>query len=494
MMFIKTISTIIVLLLSIIWTGCSAKSEYHNTEGNIKDKTTITVEPKETLYEINPELFGVCPMFWLEDDKAMEDGKIEQSLKDMKCRFLRFPGGTESDNFDWRTNELADKRRWPWKDGKDKMTTDKFIDLCRRIGAEPILCTNTEIAFFKNDSAAIELASEWVRYCNIEKGYNVKYWEIGNEPYYHSRFNAKEYAELLSKMSLAMKSVDPTIRIVAVGEWNPYYTGIKEEIEPKNIETAQELELQSEMGKDGYAERFHKLRKCKTQLFWWQEVMKTARGHIDAASIHWYYNLWELKDMTKTLNELSGIINPENEDKQIELIATEWSLHENVEMYGMERALTVGEAVFKMADGHVEKTNYWPLRCGGIHDKKGLLDMTPEKNPHANLHVLKFISQNIGDKRIYSDSTSDSIYHFATRRRKRIQIFVINRSGKGQNAEIKIKGKYDKGSVEAHAVSALNGIKDTDEVERMDISAKNSERGIDISVPAYSIAVCSFKI
>lgn len=61
----------------------------------------------------------------------------------------------------------------------------------------------------------------------------MKYWEIGNEPYYHSRFNAKEYAELLSKMSQAMKSVDPTIRIVAVGEWNPYYTGIKEEIEPK---------------------------------------------------------------------------------------------------------------------------------------------------------------------------------------------------------------------------------------------------------------------
>ena len=71
---------------------------------------------------------------------------------------------------------------------------------------------------------------------------------------------------------------------------------------------------------------------------------------------------------------------------------------------------------------------------------------------------------------------------------------MINCSGKRQNAEIKIKGKYDKGSVEAHAVSALNGIKDTDEVERMDIPAKNSERGIDISVPAYSIAVCSFKI
>ena len=75
MMFIKTISTIIVFLLSIIWTGSSAKSEYHNTVGNIKDKTTITVEPKETLYEINPELFGVCPMFWLEDDKAMEDSE-----------------------------------------------------------------------------------------------------------------------------------------------------------------------------------------------------------------------------------------------------------------------------------------------------------------------------------------------------------------------------------------------------------------------------------
>lgn len=29
--------------------------------------------------------------------------------------------------------------------------------------------------------------------------------------------------------------------------------------------------------------------------------------------------------------------------------------------------------------------------------------MTPEKNPHANLHVMKFILQNVGGKSIYSD-------------------------------------------------------------------------------------------
>lgn len=65
---------------------------------------------------------------------------------------------------------------------------------------------------------------------------------------------------------------------------------------------------------------------------------------------------------------------------------------------------------------------------------------------------------------------------------------------KNPNTEINIKGKYDKGSAESFAVGTCSGIKDTDEVKRMDIYAKNNERNIDISVPAYSIAAYCFKI
>ena len=181
------------VLLSLCLASCKSQ------EGQETPVSDITADPQSASYSIDPAFFGVCDMFWKESDEYMADGVIENYLKEMQCGFLRFPGGTESDNFDWRTNTLVDKRRWPNEDGQDKLTTDKFISLCRRIGAEPIICVNTEIAIFESEQTAIELAADWVEYCNIEKGYDVKYWEIGNEPYYHYRFTAETYAALVRK-------------------------------------------------------------------------------------------------------------------------------------------------------------------------------------------------------------------------------------------------------------------------------------------------------
>lgn len=409
---------------------------------NDSDKIIINVDSEKVLYDLDRELFGVCPMFWSESDKNMEDGIIEQRLKEINCRFLRFPGGTESDNFDWRTNRLVDKKRWPYSDGTDKMSIDEFIVLCKRIGAEPIICVNTELAFFDTDSAAVNLATEWVRYCNLEKKYNIKYWEIGNEPYYHSRFNATEYAELLVKLSKSMKSVDPRIKIAAVGEWNPEFVGVKEQIANKKLPHAQEMELFMEMGKWEYSQYFHNLRTNRSELKWWPEVMRIAREYIDVASIHWYYSEKELEKMTEILHSLNSVINPDNSKKNIELIMTEWSLHENIEMYGLKRALTVGEAIGRMSDGFVRKANYWPLRCGGSHDKKGLLSVGDDKTPHANFYVIKMFSKNIGDKRIFSSSSSEKLYHFATKNGNEVQLFVINRSD--DECLLEIKGGIDK--------------------------------------------------
>lgn len=455
------------------------------------DPVKIEVDNSQPLYSLEPELFGVCPMFWSESDKDMADNIIETRLKEMNCRFLRFPGGTESDNFDWRTNLLVDQRRWPFKDGLDKMTTDKFITLCRRLNAEPIICVNTELAFFENDSAAVKLAAEWVKYCNLEKKYGIRYWEIGNEPYYHARFNATEYAELLVKMSRAMKAVDPTILVAAVGEWNPDYIGVKEEISSENLKQAQELELISEMGKWEVAKKFHALRTEKTSLKWWNEVMRIASNNIDVASIHWYYSVDELSTMTETLQKLNVILNPANSSKKVELIMTEWSLHENIEMYGFKRALTVGEAIGRMSDGLVKKANYWPLRCGGSHDKKGLLDMTPKKKAHANFYVMKLWANNIGDKRIISKSSSDKLYHYATQRGDEIQLFIINRTDNDIATQISVKdGKKYHITMEGLQADSKNI--ESDDVEHIVDNLLYRDK-INIVVPQNSIMVYKLK-
>lgn len=412
--------------------------------------TKIDIDATKEVMTIDSDFFGVCPMFWQETDKYMADGKVEGYLKEMKCKFLRFPGGTESDNYIWQTNTLHNTNRWPNVQGGDEaMDIDEFMSLCNRLGAEPILCVNTEIGIIENEyQKAVDLAVSWVQYCK-DKGYGVTYWEIGNEPYYHYRFSASEYARLFVRMAKAMKEVDPNIKVAAVGEWNYQSKGKKDRVNPANWNLAGDMEWSVETQDGQYSSsQLSNLANYSKGSVWWNEVLKIAGNEIDIASIHWYYNLDELENMKSLLDSLTALFEPyQKNEKEIELFMTEWTLHESIETYGMERALTVAEAIGKSLDGKVRKATYWPLRCSGTHDKKGLLDMTDEKNSHANYDVMKLFAQHIGTVRIPSNGETE-LYHFSTKTEDgKIQVFLVNRTSKtventvNFNVEIKPKGK-----------------------------------------------------
>ena len=465
-----------------------------SSEGQETPVSDITADPASVSYSIDPAFFGVCDMFWKESDEYMADGVIENYLKEMQCGFLRFPGGTESDNFDWRTNTLVDKRRWPNEDGQDRLTTDKFISLCRRIGAEPIICVNTEIAVFESEQTAIDLASDWVRYCNIEKGYNVKYWEIGNEPYYHYRFTAQGYAELFRKMAAAMKAVDPLIKVAAVGEWNTEWVGHLDRIPVQNQARAAEIEYSIEINEGRYSES--DLRAMQTVAdppVWWETLLEEAGDCMDAASIHWYYNEDELTGMTNALNDLNGLISDKVPGKEIELIMTEWSMYHTIQKFGMERALTVGEAIGRALDGNVRKSTYWPLRCGGDHDKKGLF-MEEQKVPRANYHVYSMFANMIGDKRIRCSGINTGTYNFATVSDdgKTVQVFILNRASRTVNTTVGLKG-VQSCSVTEHLLDS-QGDKSTDYPVTSAKSIAYDNGIASISVPPYSMAAYIFEL
>lgn len=475
------------VLLSLCLASCKSQ------EGQETPVSDITADPQSVSYRIDPAFFGVCDMFWKESDEYMEDGVIENYLKEMQCGFLRFPGGTESDNFDWRTNTLVDKRRWPNEDGQDKLTTDKFISLCRRIGAQPIICVNTEIAIFESEQTAIDLAADWVRYCNVEKGYGVKYWEIGNEPYYHYRFTAESYAGLFRKMAAAMKTVDPSIKVAAVGEWNTEWVGHLDRIPANNRTKAAEMEYSIDINEGKYVEADLKaMQTVADPPKWWETVLETAGDCMDAASIHWYYNEDELTGMTNALNDLTGLFSTAVPDKEIELLMTEWAMYHTIQKFGMERALTVGEAIGRSLDGNVRKSTYWPLRCGGDHDKKGLF-MEEQKVPRANYHVYKMFSTHIGDSRIRCSGINTGTYNFATVSDdgKTVQIFVLNRASRTVNATLGLKG-VSSASVTGYLLDS-KGDKSTDTPEYSTSELEYKDGITSISVPPYSMGVYVFR-
>jgi hypothetical protein len=56
-----------------------------------------------------------------------------------------------------------------------------------------------------------EKAAELVRYANIEKGYNIKYWSIGNEPNLFKNYSLEQFNKDWRPIAEAMLKVDPTI-------------------------------------------------------------------------------------------------------------------------------------------------------------------------------------------------------------------------------------------------------------------------------------------
>ena len=113
--------------------------------------------------------------------------------------------------------------------------TDEFIQFCRELRVEPLICVN-------DGSGSPEEAAEWVEYCNGDadtpmgklravnghvEPYDVKYWEIGNEvwgPWQVGHCSAEQFAERYIRFAQAMKAMDPEIKLLACGDdkmdWN----------------------------------------------------------------------------------------------------------------------------------------------------------------------------------------------------------------------------------------------------------------------------------
>ena len=110
---------------------------------------------------------------------------------DMGLRFMRFPGGSYGD-----LNIILPKQY------------DDFIKLARLLAAEP----HIHVRYLDRTPAD---AAETVRTINVEKGYGVRYWAIGNEaPFFYRDETPQSYATAWRQFAEAMLAVDPSITLV----------------------------------------------------------------------------------------------------------------------------------------------------------------------------------------------------------------------------------------------------------------------------------------
>jgi alpha-N-arabinofuranosidase len=123
---------------------------------------------------------------------------IVTALRKMKIPNLRWPGGCFADTYHWKDGVGPKEKRptivntwWGGVTENNSFGTNEFLDLCDQLGAEPFISGNV-------GSGTVQELAEWVQYTNFdgvspmsdlrkangrEKGWNVKYWGIGNEPW-----------------------------------------------------------------------------------------------------------------------------------------------------------------------------------------------------------------------------------------------------------------------------------------------------------------------
>ena len=191
---------------------------------------TITVDANQIIADVSPVGIGL--------NFLGDRPNIATSLQDLKVGTLRF-ATNEYYLFD-RTQpnnpqvSIQDPALWQVKsfsqpDGTwwSKLNFDEFMSLCQATNAEPFIVIGIDAIAYSGDAphatpeAVLNSAVEWVRYANVDSGYGIKYWEIGNESNLNKQdsivWTPEQYARTVVQFSRAMKAVDPTIKIGANG-------------------------------------------------------------------------------------------------------------------------------------------------------------------------------------------------------------------------------------------------------------------------------------
>ena len=210
-----------------------------------KEMEVVTIDPTSILKLLDGVPIGINVNFYLDSDESMEAPRsIEETIKAMGVKYLRYPGGDKSDEYlfskppyDKAEPHASRKGRrasvgrsiFMTPDGMDyrnpPMDFDQFMELCHKTGCEPeivVACDNRknphpEGTYSATREELIENAVEWVRYANIRHGHKIRYWMIGNECW-HSNvstyYTIDDYVEDIILFSDAMKAVDPSILII----------------------------------------------------------------------------------------------------------------------------------------------------------------------------------------------------------------------------------------------------------------------------------------
>jgi alpha-N-arabinofuranosidase len=164
-------------------------------------------------------------------------------LKELDAPIYRWPGGNFVSGYDWRDGIGDPDRRPPRKNPAwlgvehNDFGINEFMQFCREVHTEPYMVVNS-------GQGAVKLATDMLEYANGStwtamgklraahghpEPYKVRWWSIGNEMYGDWQLGhmpLEKYTEKHTTFAKAMRAVDPSIQVVAVGAVGPWSAGM----------------------------------------------------------------------------------------------------------------------------------------------------------------------------------------------------------------------------------------------------------------------------
>lgn len=285
---------------------------------------------------------------------------LVDKLKALKTSILRYPGGCLVHNFDWRKAAGPRDKRGEWLCG-----LDEFLQICRAIGAEPVItCSDyvlpaeqlpehlAGLVEYLNAPARPEYPLAMLRAsAGHPEPWKVRYFEFGNESDHGNhncrparKFTPEEYATAFRAVSRAMKAVDPNIRL---GLATPPGTG-------SDYACDWNKKVFRLAGADADFAAIH-IYGPRVDALTPEEALKAAMGFGDQLERH-------LRHYRELIREQCG--------KELPLAITEFNLYavENTKQYRFSSfaGLTVADflRIFLQPEHAVEQASYWQIANG----------------------------------------------------------------------------------------------------------------------------------
>lgn len=316
-----------------------------------------------------------------------------------------------------------------------KPALDFFILQARQMGAEPLVTVRLL-------DGLPEKAAEMVRYANITKKYNIRYWSIGNEPNFFvavlkaSSYTTEDLTKNWRAIAEAMLAVDPSI--ILVGPDISQYVVLN--AEPGHIQYLEGNgggDPTDDLGKD-----------------WLQEFLKANGDLIGVVAIHRYpfpggvsTNVATIDGLRENSGEWATIIPnlrkiiQASAGRDIPIAVTEFNSNSNNNTGGeasldsLYNAIWTANVLGHMIRQQVHMALYWDLQRKGAGF--GLIGINEQRPPYYSYIMYT----HLGTELVASESADDNVTITAAKTDDgSLTLMVINLGSDEKTLPLEIKG------------------------------------------------------